>query len=105
MKPYNKDIKKNRAKIENEVKFLLRVRNHPNFVKLFDFKFEEIPLGESKKEKRQLEEAGGKLSHLKVSILMEKIRGLTLIDLYRGYLSNLDVDKETKLSIVWKIFR
>ena len=36
-----KDIKKNRDKIENEVKFLLRLKGHPNFPEILDYKFED----------------------------------------------------------------
>ena len=87
MKTEDKDIKKNNLKIENEIKFLLRVRNHPNFVKIYDYTIEKIPLGKSNKENRMLEESGGTLTHLKASILMEKIKGLTLYQVYRSYIS------------------
>ena len=102
-KPHHKNIQKNRDKIFNEVKFLLRVRKHPNFVKLFDFQFEDIPLRDTIKEQKQLEEAGGNLAHLNSTILMEKIEGMTLNELIEVFITK-PVDEKVKRALIWEVF-
>jgi len=59
---------------------MLKVKGLPNFVQIYDYKFEELELDEIDEEddfKKQKEP----VKYLKVYILMEKIKGLTLFEM------------------------
>jgi len=68
--------------MRNEVKFLLKLKGLNNFVQIFDYKFEEFDLDFDDEEEKVDQDDGKPVKHLRVHILMEKIHGISISQLY-----------------------